>query len=62
MGGALAACAERNRDPALMTYEDRRGEALQISRDAERLANMGKTGDAILRYQEAADSQGGDSQ
>ncbi len=52
-GGALIGCAERNRDPALMTYEDRRGEAMEISRDAERLANMGKTGDAILRYQEA---------
>ena len=49
----LGGCGERNRDPMLMTGEDRRGEALEISRDAERLARMGKTDDAILRYQEA---------
>lgn len=52
-GVSLGACGERNRDPALMTLEDRRGEALAISRDADRLARMGKTDDAILRYQEA---------
>ncbi len=49
----LGACAAKKRDPALLTIEDRRGEALEISRDAERLAMMGKTDDAILRYQEA---------
>lgn len=52
-GMFLGGCGERNRDPALMTLEDRRGEALEISRDADRLAKMGKIDDAILRYQEA---------
>jgi tetratricopeptide (TPR) repeat protein len=58
LGATLSGCGERARDLSQLTGEDRRGEALVISRDAERLAAMGKTDDAILRYQEALSISG----